>query len=129
MATFHKGNGGKAVIGGADFNITDWELTKDGRLAETTHSGTAGWSRYQGTVKHAQWTMNLPWDSEDIPDTDRTLDIGDVLTLTLHCGDSGKTYIVTSTTVSSVRTVVNNQNEIVRSTVSGMGGTVTDPVT
>lgn len=128
MATFHKGNGGKATVGGTDVNITDWEFTKKTRAAETTHSGTAGWVTFKGTTKEAEGTINVVWDSDQIPDTDITMDVGDEITLALFVGDSAKFYSMTAM-IETLKLISKNTEDVVRWTVTFKGWAVTDPVT
>lgn len=128
MPTFHKGHGGKAMVGSDDVNVTDWEFTKKTRAAETTHSGTNGWATFKGTVKEAEGTINVIWDSEQIPDTDITMDVGDEITLKLYVGDSTKFYSMTAM-IETLKLMSKNTDDVVRWTVTFKGWAVTDPVT
>lgn len=129
MATFASGHGGYITVGGTRLDVTEWQLNKTARLAEVTNSGSGGVVKRHKIVEDAQFTIQVPWDSENIPDTDISLDVGDEPALVLYVGDSGKTYSFTGI-VESVQPVVNNQNDIVRMTVTGYAnGVVTDPVT
>lgn len=117
------------TVGGTDFHISEWRLTKTARLAEVTNSGSAGQAKWKKTVVEATWSCQLPWDSENIPDTDVSLDVGDEVTIAFYCGDSTKFYSLPGIT-ESVEVVNNVQNDVVRATVSGKAnGAITDPVT
>lgn len=129
MAVFHSGVGGKAEIGATVINITDWQFTKTARLAEVTHSGSGGIAEWKKVLVEAAGSFNFPWDSDQIPDTDVTLDAGDTLTLELFCGDSGKKYEFAAI-VESLSITNNSQNDVVRATVNfKSNGAITDPVT
>lgn len=131
MATFHKGNGGKLQISTTNLNITEWTLQKNGRLAEVTHSGSAGAAEWKGTVVEGSGRITAPWDSTQLPDTDApTMEAGDqVNSVQLYCGDSGKFYQF-NMVVETLEVSVNNQTGIVTFNVGyKTTGAITDPVT
>lgn len=123
-------NGGSMTIGAAVLTVGEWTLTKRNRLAETTHSGSGGNAEYKKTVMEADWTANIPWDSDQIWETDVALDAGDNgSSLKFTLGDSGKFFDMPYI-VESVRPIVNNQQDVVRYEVTGKSnGAITDPVT
>lgn len=129
MATFHSGVGGKATMGGTDINVTDWQLTLTARIAEVTHSGSAGVAKWQKVLEEGSGSFNAPWDSEQVPDTDISLGPGDTGTVTLYCGDSSK-FFSFSAIIESLATTTNTQNDVVRYTVNfKTNGAITHPVT
>jgi len=126
---FHSGVGGKVEIGSTVIPITDWQFTKTARLAEVTNSGSGGIAEWKKVLVEAAGSFNAPWDSDQLPDVDVTLDAGDTVTLDLFCGDSTKFYVVPSI-IESVQVVTNTQNDVVRYTVNfRSNGTITDPIT
>jgi hypothetical protein len=131
MATYLAGHGGAFVVGtgaGTEVGIFTWTLNKDPRLAETTNSGTGGSTRYKRTVKDNSWTIELPVDSDQILETVLSLDSGSELAqVKFQLGESALAYTLTNTTVETMVPVVNNQNDIVRMTITGKGGALTGP--
>lgn len=131
MATV-KGHGGyiKNITADPDFqlNVSSWEFTKDPRLTEKTHSGTGGYSAFQGTVKHVEWSADVPWDDTNFPEAAAVgLAEGAIVTLHLKLGDAALFYKVTGTTVNTIRVVTNNVEDIVRFNITGKGGVCAGP--
>ena len=118
------------AVGVTDLTIGEWTLTKRNRIAETTHSGSSGSAEYKKTVMEADWTANIPWDSDQIWETDVSLDAGDNgSSLKFYLGDSGKFFDMPYI-VESIRPIVNNQQDVVRYEVTGKSnGAITDPLT
>jgi hypothetical protein len=126
---FHSGVGGKATVGAADINITSWELTLTGRLAETTHSGSLGVATRQKVLEEGRGSFEAPWDDVQVPDTDIALGPGDTGTMTLIAGASGK-FFSFSFIIEELTTMNNAQNDVVRYRVSFFtNGAITHPVT
>lgn len=128
MATYHKGHGGKMTVGSDDVHVVDWEFTKTTRKADLSNSGSNGWAPKKGTVKEASGTVNALWDSDQLPDTDITLDVGDEFTLKLYCGDSTKFYSMTAM-VESLKMNSKSTDDVVRWTITFDAWDVTNPIT
>lgn len=129
MATFRSGNGGSITVGVTTLDIATWTLNTGGRLVENTHSGTSGWSNYELVVGDASWTVEIPLDETNLPDTDVGLTHGAKVSITFKIGAGAKTYVLANTTVEGIEAVNNNATDIVRVRVTGKGGSVTRPVT
>jgi hypothetical protein len=129
--SFWSGNtGGVTVNGGAELNVGKWEVRRTARTVENTHSGTGGSTNFNLVVYHAEWTIEIPWDDTNLPDTDMGFVPGTQLSaLVFQHGNSGKTISIASTMVEEHVTINDPQNDIVRSRVSGRGGVLTPPVT
>lgn len=129
IATFHSGQSGYITVTGTRLDITDWQHTLTARLAEKTNSGSGGHAQFHKVLEEGQGSCNIPWDSENIPDVDITLDTGDEFTFRGYLGDSGKFYQYPAI-VESTQVTVNTQNDIIRMTVNyRVNGAVTKPVT
>lgn len=98
-------------------------------LAETTHSGTAGWQQRKKVVKGGSFSFDFVWDSTNIPDVDCSLEPGDEPTLRFYLGDSGKFYEFVGI-VEKLSIVDDEQKDVVRGTCSGfVNAAITEPVT
>ena len=129
MATFHSGVGGKATVGGVDIGVVSWELTLTARIAETTHSGSAGIATWQKVLEEGRGTFDAPWDSTQVPDTDIALGPGDTGTMTLFCGDSAK-FFSFSFIIEELQTMNNSQNDVTRYRVGfRTNSAITHPIT
>jgi hypothetical protein len=124
----HSANGSKITVGAVDLHCRMTRVRKGARLTETTHSGTSS-SVYQKVVKDHSWSLSVPWDDTNLPDTDVGLNEGDVVTITFTMGGSGKTEVLTGTTVESLEDIMDSAGDIIRTEVSGKGGVITRPVT
>lgn len=112
MPTFHSGVGGKLTSGVTDFSVLDWSFTTANKLAEVTHSGSAGYEEWLPTVTGGSGTANCVWDSTNIPDNGapgalEPFRVGytDYVALKLYCGNSTKYYsfnaVIENLTVTS----------------------------
>ena len=129
MPTFHKGNGGKILVGATEVNVAKWEMTKTSELGVTTHSGTGGWVTKKGCNRTGTITIDIPWDSTQIPDTDISLDDGDEFSGQAWLGDSGKFYTFDGV-VESVKPVSDSAGtDIVRVSVTATIWNIINPVT
>lgn len=128
--SFHSGNGGYVLIGTSTtpVNIGKWTLRKNSRLVENTHSGVSA-SNYEAVVPDHSANIELPWDSDSLPDTDLGLAEGAKLTITFKYGASTKTAKLEGASIESLEEVVDNAGDIVRAVVSTRGGVLTRPVT
>jgi hypothetical protein len=124
----HSGNGGEIVVGAVTLHVTKWTVRKTARLAEATHSGKTA-TNFEKVVPHYEWTAEIPWDDTNLPDTDAGLVEGAKLTITFHDGASGKTLVLTDTSVETLEQVDDNENDIIRAVASGKGGTLTRETT
>jgi hypothetical protein len=126
--SFWTGNGGEIVVGAVTLHVTKWTVRKTARLAEATHSGTTA-TNFEKVVPHFEWTAEVPWDDTNMPDVDAGLAEGAKVTIVFHDGASGKTFTLTNTSVETLEQVNDNENDIIRVTVSGKGGTLTRETT
>ncbi len=83
-------------------------MTKSSRLADITHSGSAGWAVFKGTVKEASGSVKAVWDSDAMPDATLSLDVGTEITLGLFMGDAGTSYQFPAV-IETLSHQVNNQ--------------------
>ena len=126
---FHSGVGGKATVGAVDIAVTSWELTLTGRLAETTHSGSAGVATWAKVLEEGRGTFDAPWDDVQVPDTDIALGPGDTGTMTLITGASAK-FFSFAFIIEELQTMNNAQNDVVRYRVAfRTNGAITHPIT
>lgn len=121
-------NGSALMIGAATLHCTMTRLPKGARLAETTDSGTSS-SRYKMVVKDHRWAASVCWDDTNIPDTDFGLVEGAEVTLIFMMGTTGKTNILTGTTVETCEDIMNSSGDVIRTELSGKGGVLTRAVT
>lgn len=121
-------NGSKLMIGAATLVTTNVTLIKGVRLAENTASANSSTS-FVPVVKDHSWNCDVPWDDTNLPDTDFGLVEGAIVTLVFYDGASGKTETLTNTTVERLENVMNNENDIIRTRISGRGGVLTRAVT
>lgn len=121
-------NGSKITVGATDLHCRMTRVRKAARLTENTHSGTSS-SNYEKVVPDHSWSLSVPWDDTNLPDTDVGLTEGTKVTITFTMGGSGKTEVLTNTTVESLEDVMDNQGDIIRTEISGKGGVLTRPTT
>jgi hypothetical protein len=127
---FYSGNGGGITIGaGAEQNIGRWEVNSNARLVENTHSGTSGSTNFELVVYDNSSTIEIPVDDAALPDTDMGLIRGAKVTITFQMGGSGKTCILTSTSVENATYINDPAQDIGRFRVTTKGGVFTAPVT
>lgn len=135
-ATFHNGIGGKLTSGAIDFAVLDWSFTTTNRLAEVTHSGSAGYAEYITTVTEGSGSANCVWDSTNIPDSGtpgplepfRGINGGsDTVALKLYCGNSTKYYSFNAV-IESLAVTSNATGDAVKFSVNFKAtGTITPP--
>lgn len=125
---FWNGLGGKITVGAVDLNVHSHTVRKTARLAETTHSGNTA-TAFAKIVPHYEWTVKVPWDDTNLPDTDAGLTEGSLVTIIFLDGGSGKTCTLTNTSVESIEEEQDVQNNIIIAVISGKGGTLTRQVT
>lgn len=128
--SFYSGNGGGILIGTSTtpFQIGKWTVRRNARLVENTHSGVSS-SNYELVVPDHSFSVEIPWNDADLPDTDAGLVPGAKITITFQFGTSSKTCQLTSTSVETLEEVDDNANDIVRAVCSGKGGAFTPPST
>lgn len=129
MAFFSGNGGGVTVNGGVEKNVGRWEIDHRVRLAENTHSGTNGASNYESVVQDNSGSVDIPVDDTDLPEVDMLIIAGNKIALVGQLGTSGKTCVLTNTTVESVVYINDPSGDIVRARVSFKGGAFTGPVT
>lgn len=128
---FWSGNGGEILVGTGSpvtLNVAKHTVRKTSRLAENTHSGTPA-TNFEHVVPHYEWTVEVPWDDSNLPDTDVGLIEGAKVIIRFNDGASGKYLTLTDTSVETIEEVDDNANDIIRSVISGKGGTLTRQVT
>lgn len=118
------------TVGATTVNVTDWTLTLTARLAENTPASSAGVATWAKIGEEGTGTVNAPWDSEQIPDTDlTTLTPGGEFSMSLYCGDSNK-FFGFSAIVESLTMTCNTTNDIVRYSITfRTNGDITHPTT
>ncbi len=121
-------NGSSLQISSTLLHCRLTRIRKASRLADNTNSGTAA-SDYIEVVKDHSWSASINWDSTNIPDTDFGLNEGARVTLRFNLGGGGKFEILTNTTVESLEDVMDSAGDIIRTEVSGKGGTLTRAIT
>ena len=130
--SFWSGNSGEIIVdpsGAAiTLNCTKHTVRKTARLAEATHSGVAA-TNFEKVVPHYEWSVEVPWDDNNLPDTDATLIEGAKVTIKFVDGASGKFLILTNTSVETLEQVDDNEKDIIRAIITGKGGTLTREVT
>lgn len=129
MATFHSGVGGHISASSTNFSTIEWSFTKSNRLAEVTHSGSAGNAEWIGTVDEASGRATCVWDSTQIPDTTATtIEPGDSVSLKLYVGDSTKFYQIVTARIESLQVKSNSRSGACEFEVTfKSSGAVTDP--
>lgn len=127
---FYSGNGGGVTVGaGSEQNVGKWEVNSNARLVENTHSGTGGSTNYESVVYDNSSTIDIPVDSDALPDTGMGFVRGTKITVVFQMGGSGKTCTLTNTTVENAAYINDPQNDIGRFRVTTKGGAFTPPVT
>ena len=127
---FYSGNGGGVTVGaGSEQNVGKWEVNSNARLVENTHSGTGGSTNYESVVYDNSSTIDIPVDSDALPDTDMGFVRGTKITVVFQMGGSGKTCTLTNTTVENAAYINDPQNDIGRFRVTTKGGVFTPPTT
>lgn len=104
------------------------EVVDRSRLVENTHSGKTA-TNYDPVVPDNAWSAEIPWDSENLPDTDFLLIPGTKVTLKFPSGGTGKFQQLAATTVEMLRHLKDNANNIIKTFASGKGGDLTREVT
>src|SRR5437016_3676642 len=129
MATFVSGNGGYITVtvpSGAPvrLDIKKWTLKKTSKNVENTHSGTPS-TNFEHVVPHYEWDVEVPIDITNFPDAATLLREGTKATITFYLGTSGKFDVLSNTLVQDLSDVDDNSEDILRTTVTGKGGTLT----
>lgn len=122
-------NGSIITKGATTLHVTNVTVIDGARLTENTGSAN-GSTNYDKVVADNSSTFDIPWDDTNLPDTDVGLTPGSKVTLVYTIGGgSGKTCTLTNTTVERLETIMNNDQDIVRSRCSTKGGVLTRPTT
>lgn len=131
MSAFWSGNGGSIVctgeFGTITLNIGKWTLRKGTRNVDNTHSGTSS-TNYENVVPDNSGTLEIPWDSENIPDSDVGLINGAKVTLVLNLGKSGLSHLLSNTLIEFNEDTNDNGQDIIRTQCSFKGGVLTPAV-
>lgn len=118
------GNGGYITVNGDRLDINKWEHDNQSKNVENTHSGTEGATNFDHVVEHNEWSIAVPWDETNTPE-DVSLVRGDKVDIVFQYGATGNSDTLTNTLVTSVKTVNDNQGDIIRVDVTGKGGKMT----
>lgn len=123
---FWSGLGGYVVVttpttNSTRLDVSKWTLRKTSRLVENTNSGSVA-TNFEAVVPNYEWTIEVPWDSVNIPDTNVGLVEGAKVTIQFFTGASGLSQILVDTSVESNEEVDDDANDIIRETISGKGG-------
>lgn len=121
-------NGSLITKGGSTLHVTNVSYVDGARLTENTNSANSS-TNYDKVVADNSWSCDIPWDDTNLPETDFGLTSGSKVTLIFNMGSSGKTATLTNTTVERLEMIMNNEQDIVRSRITGRGGALTRPVT
>lgn len=111
------GNGGyvakQGIVAAASptnvLNITEWSMQKSVRVTDATHSGTAGWALYKGSVKEASGSVKAFWDANALVESMLGIDAGTECTLVLKLGNSTKKFYAPAL-ITDLSYQVNNQS-------------------
>lgn len=104
------------------------QVRKTYRLAENSHSGVSA-TNFEPIIPHYEWTVRVPWDDTNLPDTDVGLTEGLKVTIKFPDASSGKFKTVTNTSVESIDEEYDSSQNIIMAVISGKGGTLTRQVT
>src|SRR5450432_3102984 len=99
MSTFRSGNGGFVLVGAVHLDVAKWEVDDGIRDTENTHSGSAGFTNFETVVGNASWTIDVPWDEANMPDTTAGLVPGNKVTIKFMHGAGAKFVLLTNTLV------------------------------
>jgi uncharacterized protein YndB with AHSA1/START domain len=121
-------NGSFITVGAVVLHCRNVRVRKGARLADNTHSGTSS-TNYDKVVSDHSFSLSVPWDDTNLPDTDVGLVEGAKVSITFTMGGSGKTETLTNTTVESCEDIFDNAGDIIRTEISGKGGVLTRPTT
>lgn len=124
MSTW-RGHGGKLYVKSpqVELGIGKWTADESAVLANKTNSTSGGHKERQGTVRDTAISFEMPWDDTKDPDA-LGLHPGTSHALELQKGESGKKMTTTSFIIEK-RSFVNDEDEdIVRLSVSGYSNAV-----
>ena len=92
MTTFHSGTQGKAVSEGIDLPVTRWRGAFTAERIDVTNAGSGGFAEYIPGVLRGEIELTLLWDSDELPNEAPGLVEGGIVTVSLFCGASGRTF-------------------------------------
>ena len=115
-----KATGGNVVT----LDVTEWSIDEGNRVADTTTSAAA-YTVAQGTVADNSWSFTLPLDSANTPEVTAAMAVPATGTIWFKIGTSSTYYKITPTTAQRISKVNNAAGDVVRLTVSGGGGALT----
>ncbi len=123
-AIFRSANAGWFEWGGNRLNIAEWEGNFDAILTPVGTSANAA-SKFAKVIDAAEWSLEMPWDEANMPDTTLGLKGGVSGNAKFQIGgQSAKYYTLTGTTVEGVKMRNKNSEGVVRATVRGKGGVI-----
>lgn len=133
MATFHSGQGG-SVVHDPDGTpttlegIRTWTLNLTGDFVETTSADTGSVKRWKKTFESGDWTLDLVFDSTNLPNTDLSISMGDTVSLKFNIGDS-TTFYQFNSLVESLKVTCAARDAVMYSMGGKVHGTVAHPYT
>lgn len=98
--------------------ITKWELTKQAVLTEITHSGSGGWQQRKAIVRGGQFSLEIVWDANTVPDSDVSLDQGDEPVVKLKRGANAGYYRFPAI-IESLKITDDQQKDVLRAAIQG----------
>jgi hypothetical protein len=130
--SFWAGPGGSVVVspgvGAKTLQLHKHTVRKTAKLAENNHSGVTA-SNFEFVLAHYEWTIEIPWDDENLPDTDVGLEEGAKVAIQFMDASSGKFATLTDTSVESLEETYVTDEGVLVAVISGKGGTLTRQVT
>ena len=128
MATFWGGPGGDITVdpSGAPkvFKVRGHKVRKKSINAQNNHSGVTA-DNYEPLLPAYEWEAVLPWDSTNMPDQASGLIENTKVTLKFLDAGSTKFCTLTGTIVDSIEESYDVDQDIIVSTITGKGGTLT----
>lgn len=130
--SYWAGPGGDVIVDPSGTPVTlrihKHEVIKSAKLAENNHSGVSA-TNFEKIIPHYEWTIDVPFDDTNLPDTDAGLEEGEKVTLKFKDGPSGKFCILTNTSVEKLAGTYVTDEGVLMVVITGKGGTLTRQVT
>lgn len=126
---FTSAKGGNVVLGATTVPVGRWSASWRGILPNVTQSDNPGATLFYPTIQDNSWSFRLTRDDLAFPEA-VGFKFGTVLsTVKFLLGATGRCDQITNTTVESVDPECDSESgEVIRVTVSGKGGLVTNNV-
>lgn len=125
---FRSANGGYVEVA-TDVNfsvwvqldVATWELEEGEKDTENTHSGTGGSTNYEHVVYDNSSSLKLPWDEDNTPEA-YGIYPGQKIGLRFKHGSGAIKKTLLNTKVGPLKTINDNQGDIVRIETETKGG-------